>query len=112
VVVGRAVATVESSFEFLARQEFQILQAQFSSGVRLPELRSIALVLSSIADLPPPGRDAKRQLGLMVQWFVRHWNVVSCWLPFVTLRDEQGLPIDGRRELNHVAFRRFSSPLK
>jgi hypothetical protein len=94
----------------LACPEVQILQAKFSSGVRLRELRSIALVIVAIANLEPPGRDAKRQLGLMLDWFRQNWAVVACWLPFVNLRDERGRTIDGQREFMEATLKRIGGP--
>jgi hypothetical protein len=78
--------------------------------VRLRELRSIAIVITSLANVEPPGRDAKRQLGLMLDWFRRNWAVVACWLPFVNLCDERGRPIDGQREFVEASLRRLAHP--
>jgi hypothetical protein len=93
---------------FLGRQEVQVLQAKFSSGVRLRDLRSIALVICTLAKIEPPGRDAKRQLGLMLAWFRGNWEVVSSWLPFVHLCDDGGRPIDGQREFVEISLKRLS----
>jgi hypothetical protein len=78
--------------------EFRALQAKFSSGVSLKELRSIAAVIAMHARIRGPSRDANRSYGLMIIWFIAQWADVAPWLPFVELRDATGRPIDGRRE--------------
>jgi hypothetical protein len=78
--------------------EFRALQAKFSSGVSLKELRSIAIVIAAHARIRPPSRDANRSYGLMVVWFIARWSDVAPWLPFVALRDATGRAIDGCRE--------------
>jgi hypothetical protein len=75
----------------------RLLQAKFSRGVSLKELRSIAAVIAMQAWISP-SRDAKRSYGLMVGWFISQWAEVAPWLPFVALRDTAGRAIDGRRE--------------
>jgi hypothetical protein len=62
-------------------------------------LRSVALVVSSIANVPGPPRDSKRKYELLVQWFVANWAVVSPWISVVQLRDSAGRPIDRVREM-------------
>jgi hypothetical protein len=88
-----------TAVEALNCEEFRVLQSKFSSGVRFTELKSIAAVLASLADLAPPDRETKRQYVLLINWFRIHWRFVAPFLPLVQLRDEFGVPITGQREL-------------
>jgi hypothetical protein len=76
-----------------------LLQVRFSTGVSLCELRSVALVLCTLANLPSPSRECKRRFELMVQWFVSNWMAIVPWISLVQLRDSEGRPIDRIREL-------------
>jgi hypothetical protein len=67
--------------------------------VRFTELKSIAAVLASLADLVPPDRETRRQCVLLIKWFREHWRLVSPFLPLLQLRDEFDVPITGQREL-------------
>jgi hypothetical protein len=91
----------------LRSDEFRILQARFSSGLRLRELRSLALVFASIAEIAPPDRDTKRGYVPLIKYFRANWAVLSPFLPFVQLRDENDFPIDGRREGLERSMRDF-----
>jgi hypothetical protein len=77
-----------------------VLQVKFSTGVRLRELRSIALVLATPSGLPPPSREAQRRSGMVLAWFREHWAVLLPLLPSVHLCDAQGNPINSARELS------------
>jgi hypothetical protein len=76
-----------------------VLQAKFSTGVRLPELRSVATVLCHMTGLHPPSRDTNRSCLLLMQWFSANWEMVAPLLPHIQLRDEIGNSIDGTREM-------------
>jgi hypothetical protein len=66
------------------------LRRQFSSGVRQPELRSIANILSGFIEaLQPPSRSEKRSFPLMIRWFDVNWATIGPWIPLVHLRDSQ-----------------------
>jgi hypothetical protein len=80
-------------------EELRLLQVQFSTGVRISELRSIASILAFLAGIPPPTRAMNRQHAQLIQWYRAHWRKIAAFLPLVQLRDEQNVPIDGRREL-------------
>jgi hypothetical protein len=71
----------------------------FSTGVRLGELKSVALILASLADVSAPGRDTNRQYSLLMQWYDRHWARIAPFLPMVQLRDADDRPIDAHREM-------------
>jgi hypothetical protein len=77
----------------------RVLHSKFSSGVRLGELRSVALVLASLAHVSAPGRDTNRQYSLLMRWYDRNWTQIAPFLPLVQLRDADGRPIDAHREL-------------
>jgi hypothetical protein len=83
---------------FLCWEEFHFLQAKFSTGVRLSELKSIAAILARITGFPGPSRDAKRSYILTVKWFKDNWKWVLPWLPLVQLKDARNMVIDGQRE--------------
>jgi hypothetical protein len=79
--------------------EFRVLAAKFSTGVTIRELASVAEIVSSLARISPPSRDAKRNFGLMIRWFRSRWTSVAAWLPFISLCDDDLRMIDGAREL-------------
>jgi hypothetical protein len=81
-------------------EEFRFLQSRFSTGVTLRELRSIATIVSLIGGLPAPSRNEKRGFRGLVSWFRKNWEGAIAVLPFVQLRDEDDVPIDGIRELH------------
>jgi hypothetical protein len=74
------------------------LLAHFSYGARLPELRSVALVVAHYAGLKRPSRDARRTYARMLRWFAENWQSALPVVRLVELRDEQGRVVDGRRE--------------
>jgi hypothetical protein len=81
-------------------REFRVLAARFSTGVTIRELVSVAEIVSSLARISPPSRDAKRNFGLMIRWFRSRWTSVGPWLPLISLCDEERCIIDGARELS------------
>jgi hypothetical protein len=94
-----AIIAIVTTTEWFFTEEFQALQAMFSSGVTLKELRSIGIVAASHTNIKPPPRTCKRTLPSMVQWFRENWSTIGPLLPFIQLRDENNIPIDGQREL-------------
>jgi hypothetical protein len=85
---------------FLDSDEVErVLHAKFTSGVRLPELRSVAFVLSHFAMVSSPDRTEQRTYPRMVNWFKQNWSAVLPWLHLVNLVDAQDTIVDGRREL-------------
>lgn len=86
----------ESSLQYINN----VLIQQFSSGVRLQELTSVALILSSIIPLlPSPDRNEKRSYKALLGWFNRFWDLILPVLPMIQLRDENYQVINGRREI-------------
>jgi hypothetical protein len=79
--------------------EFRLLQMKFSTGVRLNELKSIAQVLALLANVKPPTRDMNRHHSQLMRWYSDNWEHILPCLPMVHLCDQQGMPIDGNREL-------------
>jgi hypothetical protein len=75
------------------------LHTKFSTGVRLPELRSIAGIICHLTGIARPSRDTHRSYLLMVKWFAAHWADVAPWLSVVSLVDADDNRIDGDREL-------------
>jgi hypothetical protein len=98
-VIHVGTGTALPVHEVLDCHEFGILEAKFSTGASLAELASVAEVIAVSAKIAPPPREAKRNFGLMVQWFRTRWRSVAPWLPLVALTDVDGWVIDGRREL-------------
>jgi hypothetical protein len=82
--------------------EYRLLQAKFSTGATLREITSVAEVISLLAQIPGPSREAKRNVGEMVRWFKWNWGVVRAWLPLLHLRDSDNLVIDGTREIGET----------
>jgi hypothetical protein len=90
---------IATSTDFTRQPEVQFLYGKFSSGVTLRELRSIAIVVSSMAKLKPPSRDEKRNQNRLLQWFIDYWGFISPWLSIINLRDSDDRIIDSVREL-------------
>jgi hypothetical protein len=84
---------------FSCQRVLGCLQAKFSTGVSLAELRSIGLLAAQFGGLSPPSRESKRCYRHMVEWFVVNWAGVAPWLNFIQLRDSQSHPIDRTREM-------------
>jgi hypothetical protein len=93
----------------LHSEEFRALQARFSSGLRLGELRSLAVILSSLAGIMPPGRGTQRQYILLVRYIRKHWARIAPVLPLVQLKDENDMLIDGRREMVERSMKKWIS---
>jgi hypothetical protein len=70
----------------------------FTTGVRLRELRAIAIVIANLTGLPLPDRNAKREFPFLMAWYRKYWCVIVPRLPLIQLRDEFDVPIDARRE--------------
>jgi hypothetical protein len=79
--------------------EWVILQKKFSTGATLREIGSMGEIMSELIGIPPPPREAKRNVGEMLRWFRRHWCVICPWLPHVQLRDYKEQIIDGLRQM-------------
>lgn len=94
-------STKKNSINHLALQHINnIIKQQFSSGVRLQELTSIAIVLTSI--IPPlhsPNRDERRSYTALLTWFYNNWDMISPILPMIQLRDENNQVINSQREM-------------
>lgn len=89
-----------TNFSFENSIEYRTLLQKFSSGVRLPELCSVAKILCTIlSGLIEPSRDQKRSFPLLIEWYHNYWDLISPVLPLIQLRDEKDQVIDGRREL-------------
>jgi hypothetical protein len=93
----------------LHSEEFRALQARFSSGLRLGELRSLAVILSSLAGIMPPGRGTQRQYIQLVRYIRKYWARIAPVLPLVQLKDENNILIDGRREMVERSMKKWIS---
>jgi hypothetical protein len=80
------------------------LQAQFSTGVRLPELRSIAAVLCQLVELRPPSREANRNCAVLMRWFVANWTFIRPLITSIELRDRDGRTINRAREMTDMGI--------
>lgn len=88
------------SYSFENSIEYKTLIQRYSSGVRLPELCSLAKILSTIlSGVVEPSREEKRSFPLLIEWYHTYWDVISPMLPYIQLRDENNQVIDGRREI-------------
>jgi hypothetical protein len=95
-----SVANSESvAADEFAGDALRVLHAKFSTGVRLPELRSVAGIICHLGGIPRPSRDTHRSYPLMVKWFAENWSDVVPWLKVVNLVDAEEKPIDGNREM-------------
>lgn len=72
---------------------------KFSSGVCLSELKAISTILTDLFHVPKPSRDQKRSTTLLLGWFIDNWLSIEPVLPFIQLRDENNVVIDGKREM-------------
>jgi hypothetical protein len=71
----------------------------YSSGARLPELRTIAALVALLSNVCQPSREAKRTFSGMIRWFDDNWDAVQPHLQAINLLDESGQAINGMREL-------------
>jgi hypothetical protein len=83
----------------LGSGEFQALQLRFSTGVRFTELKSIAVILSMLAQVKPPTREMNRSHVLLMQWYRDSWTDILPFFSAIQLCDHYGVPIDGQREI-------------
>jgi hypothetical protein len=60
--------------------------ARFGNNIKQPELRSIANVLASHANLKLD-RDATRRKSVLIKWFDEHWAQIEPYLDYVVLED-------------------------
>ena len=94
-------STKKKTINPLALQHIDnIIKRQFSSGVRLQELISIGIILTSI--IPPlhsPNRDEKRSYTALLTWFYNNWDMINPILPMIQLRDENNQIINSQREM-------------
>jgi hypothetical protein len=74
------------------------LLTRFSFGARLPELRSIALIVAQFAGLHRPSRDSRRTYARMLGWFSDNWESISPWLECMHLRDDDDRIVNASRE--------------
>jgi hypothetical protein len=88
----------DAKASFADRAELHFLRARFSSGATLAELSSIATVISAMAGIQRPSRDTKRNINLLLKWFIDRWTCVYPWLTLISLRDVRGNVVDGARE--------------
>jgi hypothetical protein len=93
-----ATAGLES-WKYAGCSELRALYLRFSTGVTIAELTSVAVVVATMADLPPPSRAAKRSWVQLVGWFRSNWSTVAGFLPWVELRDSEDRAVDGVREM-------------
>lgn len=78
---------------------WSILKWHFSSGIRLKELASISIILSSLIKIPQPSRDERRSFPLLLNWYSANWILIEPLLPMINLRDSKDQIINGTREL-------------
>ncbi|EAY03490.1 hypothetical protein TVAG_450630 [Trichomonas vaginalis G3] len=95
---GRIIERELKNFDYLNCTAWKALRAQFSSGVRHPELLSIASILSRTLDLPEVTRSGKRSFKVLIKWFDDNWDKISSIIRNITLLDANECPISGQRE--------------
>lgn len=95
---ARIIAKTLKDFNFKKCKAWFSLSSQFSSGIRFPELLSIAYVLQRIVELPDITRSEKRSFPCLVKWFDDNWEAIKDPIKQITLLDENTIPINGQRE--------------
>lgn len=95
---GRIIEKELQDFDFNNCVAWKALRTQFSSGIRHPELLSIAAILSKNYELPEVPRSGKRSFKCLIKWFNDNWEKISGIIQYVTLLDEKEIPICGQRE--------------
>ena len=78
---------------------WKALTSQFSTGIRHPELLSIAEILVNNYKLPDFGRTGKRSYACLIKWFDDNWTDISKIIGRFTLLDQNDSPISGHREI-------------
>ncbi|EAY05209.1 hypothetical protein TVAG_473880 [Trichomonas vaginalis G3] len=95
---GRIIANILKDFDFKNCKAWISLSSQFSSGIRHPELLSIAYVLIRALELPDITRSEKRSFPCLVKWFNDNWDKISGPIQCITLLDDREIPISCQRE--------------
>ena len=91
----------KSNFDFEQTPQYKILQQHFSTGISLPELRSLAHIIQQIYHLDPIDRETNRSVSLMIQYFIKYWALIEPLLPYIQILDDNMQPINGNRQLFH-----------
>jgi hypothetical protein len=93
------IAKQLDNYDWQSSPVWNKLRRQFSSGVRQPELQSIAHILCGLTGaLSPPSRSEKRSFPLMIRWFDVNWATIGPWMTLIDLRDEHANVINFKRE--------------
>jgi hypothetical protein len=75
-------------------------QTELTTGLRRDTLATVAVILSGMADVSPPDRNARRKRSSLVQWFKQNWNAIAPFCQFLELMDGNGAPMEW---VHHVA---------
>lgn len=86
-------------FDYKKSAAWSAIQSQFSSGIRHPELLSIAYLLERMVKLPTVSRTCKRSFVCLIKWFSDNWSEISKYIGRITLLDDHESAISGQREL-------------
>lgn len=78
---------------------------QFGYGIRFSELISIAEILISILHLPPLTRNMKRKYELLMKWYEDNFNIISQYLKYIQLLDNDKNEITYSREIFNRALK-------
>ena len=95
-------------FSYSKTVQWQVLQQRFTTGLTIKELTSIAVIIREVCpELPlkKMKRETKRNLTLLVQWFIENWNSISPILPYITLYDDNGNEINSSAEIQTLRYR-------
>ena len=88
-----------NNFDYRYSSAWRALTSQFSTGIRHPELLSIAEILVNNYKIPQFGRTGKRSFACLVKWFDDNWCDISKIIGRFALLDQNESPISGHREL-------------
>lgn len=98
----------ESAISYENSNEYRVLIQNFSSGVTLRELCSIAIILSTyVPGVKMPNRDEKRNYPLLIEWYCNNWELVCPMLPYINILDANKEIINGERELMDMRSKKF-----
>lgn len=77
---------------------WKTIQLKFSTGIRHPELLSIAYILEKIGHLPKITRTCRRSYVVLIKWFNENWTEIEPLLNRIQLLDENEMVISGSRQ--------------
>ena len=94
---GLKIENEIGDFDYKECFAWKMLQHYYSTGVRHNELLGIAQILQEIVELPPINRACKRSFVVLLKWYENNWKIIEHYLPYITLCDDNYIPINDNR---------------